>query len=69
MTNKRRNRFIGNENVYCGICEHCYSHHSPALNGSMILGKCPYKEFSVFLRWDSCDKFMRKNQGHSSKDE
>lgn len=51
---------VSNEPRYCGTCEKCYDPHSPDIKGNPILGRCPFKEFSVFLRHDTCDKYKAK---------
>lgn len=44
----------------CKDCRHSYEPHSPAIDGHMILCRCPYFEFSKFLNRDCCDKFSMK---------
>ena len=45
------------EHQYCRSCAKCYDFHSPAIDGHMILGRCPHKEFSVFLDHDTCNEY------------
>lgn len=44
----------------CKDCKHSYEPHSKALDGSMILCRCPFWKYSRFLNRDYCDKFCKK---------
>lgn len=48
---------------YCRDCAHAYDFHSPALDGHMILCRCPHDErtergkWCIFTRQRACDRF------------
>lgn len=44
----------------CMDCKHSYDPHSPALDGHMILCRCEFRQWSVFMKGDGCDKFTRR---------
>lgn len=46
----------------CQDCKHSYDPHSPALDGHMILCRCPFHtDRSRFMKRDGCDKFQKKH--------
>ena len=49
-----------NQGLTCKDCKHSYAPHSQALDGHMILCRCPFFEFSKFLARDICDKFSKE---------
>lgn len=44
----------------CQDCKHSYDPHSRALDGHMILCRCPFHKFSRFMTKDGCDKFEKR---------
>lgn len=45
----------------CRDCAHAYDFHEMSARGVPFLCKCPYQTRSMFLNYDCCDKFKRKN--------
>lgn len=43
----------------CGECRHVTKKYCPDVKGVNFLGRCPYKEFAVFLRHDTCPRFQK----------
>ena len=45
----------------CKDCKHSYDPHSKALDGHMILCRCPFHtDRSRFMQRDGCDMFQKK---------
>lgn len=45
----------------CADCKHSYDPHSPALDGHMILCRCEFEKYSVFMKAHGCEKFTRRH--------
>ncbi len=49
----------------CRDCANSYDWHSEALDGHLILCRCPHKmeggKFCIFLNDPQCDKFVLRN--------
>jgi hypothetical protein len=46
----------------CQDCKHSYEPHCKALDGHMILCRCPFDtEHSHFMKRDGCDRFQIKH--------
>lgn len=43
----------------CKDCEHCYDHHERSVQGVLFMGRCPYREWSVFLFHDYCSAHFK----------
>lgn len=64
----RKTRANEKENRYrCKDCANSYDWHSKALDGHLILCRCPYRQqggkYSIFLNDVACEKFkLRTNE-------
>lgn len=51
----------------CKDCAHSYDWHSKALDGHLILCRCPYKQqggkFCIFLSDPQCERFKLRTNG------
>lgn len=47
-------------NLHCEDCERAYDYHEKDYKGEYFLCKCPFFEFSRFLRHDYCEHFKNK---------
>lgn len=60
MSKKEAKKHAGNGHK-CKECAHHYDEHSKAIDGHMILCRCPYKmdngKFCIFLGDNACEKF------------
>lgn len=53
---------IPNRKPDCRDCKHSYDPHSKALDGHMILCRCPYHtDRSRFMVRDGCNLFQKKH--------
>lgn len=50
------------EGVHCQDCDYSYDYHEKDIKGEFFLCKCPFFEFSKFLRLDICNKFKLKKR-------
>lgn len=46
--------------VHCIDCAHCYDHYEMSVKGVLFMGRCPYREWAVFLFHDYCNHFKMK---------
>lgn len=65
-TKKRaENNEFATAGYQCKDCANSYDWHSKALDGSMILCRCPYKQdggkWCIFLSQTACEKFILRN--------
>ncbi len=56
----------------CRHCVHSYDWHSKALDGHLILCRCPYKQqggkFCIFLRDPACEEHFKLRPDYAEAD-
>lgn len=57
---------------HCSDCEHSYDWHSKALDGRLLLCRCPFKQqggkYCIFLFNPQCENFkLRLNNGERAE--
>lgn len=66
MARQTKRKSVGqNETQYhCIDCEHSYDWHSKAIDGHLILCRCPFKQqggkYCVFLSDPQCERFKKR---------
>ena len=68
--NNRRARQVTEKPQYrCRDCANSYDWHSEAVDGHLILCRCPYKQeggkFCIFLEDPQCEHFKLRRDGNS----
>jgi len=66
--NNRRVRQVTEKSKYrCRDCANSYDWHSEAVDGHLILCRCPYKQeggkFCIFLKDPACEHFKLRHDG------
>ena len=51
---------VNTSGYHCMECVHCYDHHEKNVKGDFFMGRCPHRQWAVFLNSDHCDKFQLK---------
>ena len=46
----------------CKDCRHMFNPHNRALDGQMILCRCPFHKWCRFMTGHGCDKFESKTR-------
>lgn len=47
----------------CIDCVHCYDHHELTVHEHKpFMGRCPFRQWAVFLYWDSCPRLKKKRK-------
>lgn len=58
---RKENKIQSHINRKCKECAHHYDEHSKAIDGHLILCRCPFKmnggEYCIFLNDDACERF------------
>lgn len=54
-----KNRKAVKPSFKCRDCKHHYGDHEVGFDGKFFLTKCPFKKWSVFLKDDACENFLR----------
>ena len=70
----RRNERVQERHKYpCRHCTNSYDWHSKALDGHLILCRCPYKQqggkFCIFLSDPACDEHFKLRPDHAETQE
>ena len=64
---KRRKLAVAEAKYRCRDCANSYDWHSKAIDGHLILCRCPYKQeggkFCVFLKDPVCEHFKLRYDG------
>ena len=45
---------------HCRDCQHSYDWHELNYRGEPFMCRCPYHQWSRFLKHDYCDKFKKR---------
>ena len=57
----------------CRDCAHSYDWHSKALDGHLILCRCPYKQeggkYCIFLRDPACDEHFKLRDNATTEEQ
>lgn len=58
--NKTKSATSSNDGLHCQDCGRAYDYHCKDCKGVFFLCKCPFFQFSRFLRHDWCENFIPK---------
>ena len=68
---KRQRQVEEPPKYHCRDCAHSYDWHSKAVDGHLILCRCPYKQkggkFSIFLKDPQCERFILRTSDEETK--
>ena len=69
---RRRKQAVAEVKYHCRDCANSYDWHSKAIDGHLILCRCPYKQeggkFCIFLNDPQCEHFkLRTDNGKEAR--